>query len=341
MRRPSAPVGVVLAAGSGSRMGPLGSARAKVCLPVCNEPLIAVHLRQLTAAGARRVVLVVGHQRAQVVAEAERHAPTDLELRVAIQAAPRGIADALMLAAPYVSERCIAVLGDTYYQDPDLKLGDEVLRRGDAGGDLAAVLSVREVEDPGLLRKECSVRLGPTGRVAEIREKPAVPFSLLKPCGIYFFRREIFAAVAETPASSLRGEVELTDAIQRLIEQGQGIGVARTLEWDVNLNQPADLLAANRAELQRRGLANLVDESARVHDSAILDETVVGAGAVIGAGARLERCVIFAGARVAPGERLTDQIRDAQVAAPDSVAARPGGAPVMGSREKTGGAAPA
>ncbi len=341
MARQSAPVGVVLAAGTGSRMGPLGRARAKVCLPVCNEPLIALHLRQLAAAGARKVVLVVGHQVAQVVAEAERHAPPGLELRVAIQRAPRGIADALMLAAPYVDDRCIAVLGDTYYQAPDLGQGDAALTSGDGDGQLAAVLSVRLAEDLALLRRECSIRLGPDGRVAEIREKPQEPFSLLKPCGIYFFSRAIFTAIAATPPSSLRGEVELTDSIQHLIELGYGVGVARTLDWDVNLNLPADLLAANQAELRRRGLENLVDRSARVHPSAILDATVVGAGAVIGAGARLERSVVFAGAQVVPGERLVSEIRDAQVATPDSVAASPGGAPVTGSREKTGGAAPA
>jgi dTDP-glucose pyrophosphorylase len=291
--------GIVLAAGEGHRMGPLGQTVPKVCLPVGNRPLIASHLAMLEAMGVRRVVVVVGHLAGAVAASIGAFRPAGMVVELVEQPVRRGIADALARTRPLVGAHLVVVLGDTHIVPGDLGAG---LRRlvEDPTGRLAAILSVRHEADPDRIRRECTVRFDGDDLV-EIEEKPAVPFNDLKPCGLYFFSEAVFAAIEETPPSSLRGEVEITDAIQTLIRSGWSVGRCSAVRWDTNLNTPDDLLAANVAEVSGRGIESIVDPSAVVDPSARLSRVVVGARARVAAGADLTDSLVLPDAEVGPG----------------------------------------
>jgi glucose-1-phosphate thymidylyltransferase len=299
-------MGVILAAGEGQRMGEISAHFAKPVLPVCNEPLIAGHLRLLTGLGLNRVVVVVGYRKATVEATARACCPRGLHLEFVEQPERLGIAHALNLARPLVNgSNLVVVLGDTYFIPQDLDRGLALLCA--PGPDQAAcVLSVRRVKDPEMIRRECTVRFDAEDRLLEIREKPHAAFNDLKPCGIYFFSPAIFDAIEMTPLSALRGEVEITDSIQTLAELGHKVTWAPTIFWDRNINYPGDILMSNLVELRRRGLSQLLGERVQLHEEARLAETVVGNDVRIDAPAHFLRSLVLDGSVVEAHGDYTD-----------------------------------
>lgn len=295
-------VGVILAAGEGRRMGAISARYVKPILPVCNRPLISTHLALLAGLGIRRVVIVVGYMKERVIETCRRYCPTGVKLAFIEQPQRLGIAHALYLTRSFTADaNMVVILGDTHFLPHDLSLGLSKLA-GNADGSASAVLSVRKVKDPEMIRQECTVRFDSRGRLLEIVEKPRIPFNDLKPCGIYFFTPEIHQAIEVTPPSPLRGEVELTDSIQTLVHMGREVTSAPTVEWDRNINYPGDILMSNLVELKRRDASTCIANDAYVHPDAVLKDIVVGAGSKISCPARLERCLLLDGAEVAqPG----------------------------------------
>ncbi|MGB0588822.1 MAG: sugar phosphate nucleotidyltransferase [Myxococcota bacterium] len=287
--------GVILAAGEGRRMGGLGAVWAKACMPVCNRPLVHHHLDLLLEMGVSEVVVVVGYRGHEVMIAAGEHEAVqseELTLTSVEQPERRGIAHALLCAKPVIRDHMVVVLGDTYFVPEALTRPIEMLS---GGGGLGAVLTVRRETDPKQICRECTVRFDDLGHLVRIQEKPETPFNDLKPCGMYFFGPRIWDAINQTPPSALRDEVEITDAIQTLVDLGIPVGRAPTVSRDVNINVPRDLLAANLLELSRRGEAVDVHPSAEVSAEAMLDQVVVGPNATISSGVALSRALVLPG----------------------------------------------
>ena len=165
-------------------------------------------------------------------------------------------------------------------------------------GELGAVLTIRRESDPMQICRECTVRFDDDGHLVRIQEKPETPWNDLKPCGMYFFGPRIWDAIHQTAPSALRDEVEITDAIQTLVDLGIPVGRAPTVSRDVNINVPRDLLSANLLELSRRGEAVDVHPTAHVDPKARLDQVVVGPDATIAAEVVLNRALVLPGARL-------------------------------------------
>ena len=294
-----AATGVILAAGEGRRMGDLGLALPKSCLPVGNRPLIAHHIELLRLMGIADVVVVVGHRGEMVRSQALAHRPPDMAIRFVQQAARRGIADALLLTRELVSDRLVLVLGDTHFVCPDPGLGLRALE-GDTSGRTAAILSTREVGDPDRIRRECSVRFDENDRLVEIVEKPVRPFNRLKPCGLYFFTAAIFDAIGATAVSKLRGEVEITDAVQTLVKQGHIVGHAPVVAWDNNITVAGDLLRSNLKFQRDSGRNLLLGAGTCVEAGADLSDSVVGNRVHVPSGTVLRRSLVFDDAPLDP-----------------------------------------
>lgn len=281
---------VILAAGGGKRLGPLGAAYPKVLLPVGQGTLLSRHFEEFYAIGARRFVLVVDALESRVAMEARDIAKSmGVELDIAVQSEPKGIGHATLVAEPLIrSSAFILVLGDTYYVPRDLKAGIRLLQEG-----LDAVLSVRLVDDEALIRRECTITIGQNGLVEKIVEKPENVLGPYKPCGVYFFGPAMFEALHKTSPSPLRNEVELTDAIQTMIDDGGKVGVFETLETDLNVTVPSDLLEANMVWLSKSGIRVSIAPSAHIGKGGSLEQVVLGRGVKIGDGAMLKRVVVF------------------------------------------------
>jgi len=291
-------VGVILAAGEGHRMGAISAHYAKPVLPICNSPLISSHLGLLAGIGIKRIIVVVGYMKDKVTRTALDCCPNGVELTFLEQPQRLGIAHALYLTQPATSDaNIVVVLGDTHFSARNLSVGLNKLE-GNGSGKASAVLSVRKVRDPEMIRRECTVRFDFHGRLLEIREKPQTPFNDLKPCGIYFFTPDIHEAIEYTSPSPLRGEVELTDSIQSLIDMGRTVTSAPTVEWDRNINYPGDILMSNLVELRRRNLTSCVADDVTLHHEAVVSDSVVGRQCRISSPARLERTLVLDGAEV-------------------------------------------
>ena len=296
---------VVPVAGKGKRLGRLGDLFNKAELPILNIPLLHYNLDILASAGIKKVIFIVapGSEafQARVTGLAKREHP-GMAVEFIVQERPRGIGHAVLLSRDEVRGDFIVLLGDTLFFVDSLQPGIDALVKGRA----AAVLSVREEADPDVIRKECTVDLDSSGHVTRIIEKPREPLSRIKPCGIYFFRPLIFDILAGMPPSPLKGEIEITESIQQLIERGESVKTARTVEMDVNITSERDYIDANLLALDRyNGGNSLVDADAQVADSAGIRHSVIGEGVRVLQGARIRDSVVLPHA-VVPGNAVFD-----------------------------------
>jgi dTDP-glucose pyrophosphorylase len=159
---------------------------------------------------------------------------------------------------------------------------------------------VKREDDPAAVSRNFAVIHEADGRITRVIEKPTEPPTMLKGCGVYLFTPAIFEAIRRTPRSALRGEYELTDAIQVLIDASGRTYVEDLALWDVNVTYPADLLDCNLRLLREGRRSSLVGEGARVAAGARLTDTVVGDRAVVEGPVELEECLVLPDVRVAP-----------------------------------------
>lgn len=296
--------GVILAAGGGTRMGPLADHYPKSLLPVANVPLIHHHLETLRGLGVTETFIVVGHlgdQLRQAVGNGSRWGMT---VHVVEQGERLGIAHAVAALEPRIHHAFVLLLGDICYSLSDPARMMEHVERHQAD----AVLAVKMESDPAPVQRNFSVEMDDIGRVHRVVEKPVSPTTLCKGCGIYVFTPALFDAIRKTPRSALRNEYELTDAIQCLIDSGASVVGSFVVDWDVNLTTPADLIESNRRVLSAQSKSALVGEGCRIASGTTLDETVVGHEVHIVQPCRLERCVVLPGTVIDTSGPLLDQV---------------------------------
>lgn len=292
-------VGVILAAGRGSRMGAVGEDYPKALLPVANEPLIGHHLRLLRGLGVQEVYVVVGHRAPDVVSALGGGEAYGVRLHYVEQGAPLGSAHALGRVRPHVREPFLLMLGDYYLSVSDpARLPQRLL---DGRG--SAIAAKRE-PDRRLLSEACELQVDTRGRVRSILEKPVIPIGNLKGCGFYALQPDIFDAIARTPRTALRDEYELTLALQLYVETGHPVYAEEIVDWDRNFTRPEDILECNIQWLEEAGRNELVAEEAYLEQGIQLERTVVGRYAHVTSGSRLEDVVVFPGARFEHGSPI-------------------------------------
>jgi len=274
---------VVLAAGEGTRMRPLTAAQPKPMLPVAGNPLLEHTLNRAVAAGADRLILVVGYESERVRSYfGSQHRGVDLEY--AVQEHQRGTADAVSAAAGLLADEPFVVLnGDALYDQASL---NTLYNNGPAVGSY-------RVDNPsayGVLQLDSADE----SRITGVVEKPANPESNLINTGAY-----VFPAAAKdllNVETSERGELELTDVLEAVCNQFSVTAVPFDRWLDVG--RPWELLAANEWLLE--SLTTRLDGD--VHEGADLSgPVVVEAGATIKAGVTIEGpAYIDSGSTVGP-----------------------------------------
>lgn len=228
-------IGVVPAAGEGTRLRPLTDEQPKGLVTVAGEPLLAHVFETLRASGVEELVVVVGYE-----ADAIRtHFGTAFEgvpITYVEQAEQLGLGHAVLQARPHVDDSFVLLNGDNVVAG-DLRTPIERRRRD--GVD--AVVAVERVDRA--TARETGVVSVDDGRVTGVVEKPADPPSTLATTGCYVLPAEVFDAL-ELLRPSERGEYELTDALGVLVRAGARVD-AIPLECDrVNVNEPGDVAAA-------------------------------------------------------------------------------------------------
>ena len=223
---------VILAAGEGTRMHPLTHTRPKVMLPIANKPIVEHLLIELKKAGIKEVTFVVGYHAETIRQHFGDGDKWDMRIDYANQRKQLGTANALTLVESFMKEKFLLTNGDVIVRAKEIS---KVLKSDNI------TLSLLESEDTtGLGVVEVA-----GDKVERIHEKVENPPSNLVNAGIYLMTPDIFSAIARTPKSP-RGEYELTDSLQLLLNDGHPITWARIDQW-LDVSYPWDLLAANEA----------------------------------------------------------------------------------------------
>jgi dTDP-glucose pyrophosphorylase len=284
--------GLILAAGRGTRLHPLSGVIPKPLHPVCNKPIMQYQIEAMRQAGIAEIAVVLGPGGGAIRAFFGSGARLGVQISYIDDPAPAGIASSLARAEGWARGPFAVFLGDIFLALDDITPALEPLSGGCAG-----TIVVRR-DTPEAVRRNFAVLTGADGRVTRVIEKPAEPPTDLKGCGVYVFDQAIFEAIRRTPRSALRGEYEITDAVQILVEMGRPLYAADVVRWDVNITFPEDLLDCNLRVLRELRVGSLVGTAARVHASARLASSIVGDGARVEAPVLLEECLVLPGARV-------------------------------------------
>lgn len=298
---------IVLAAGVGKRLGKLGTLYPKIALPIGGRPLYELHIDLLVGQGIKELIFIVAPGSDGLSRSIEAYVSavaSDMTVRFVIQSEPRGIGHAINLCRALTASQFIVLLGDTYFQVNDFRSAFTLLQ----DPKVMAVLSVRRELDHDVIRRECSIQVDRDGHVTTIVEKPATVLSDLKPCGIYFFKKEIHAVIEATPPSPLRNEIEITDAIARMIASGNTVATALTIGHDVNITFEKNFLEANARYLQAHNVDSIIAPDARVAASANIVRSVIGARSIIGDGAQVLRSVVLPGVSIPAQAYITDAV---------------------------------
>jgi len=260
---------VILAAGEGSRMRPLTYARPKVMLPLANKPILEHLLVEVSHAGVKEFIFIVGYHDEQVRDYFGRGERWGVNIDYCNQGKRLGTADALRMVEDLVDGSFLVINGDIIVSRKDVK---KLARRS------GSTLSVVEVDDTGDLGM-VEVK---KDRVVRIYEKTEKPPSRMANAGLYLFTPDLFGAISRT-SKSVRGEYELTDSLQLIIDKGDYISYHKVKYW-LDISYPWDLLPANKSLLDGIELQSLgeVEEGVVMKEAvSIGKDTVVRSGSYI------------------------------------------------------------
>ncbi len=291
---------VILAAGQGTRMGPLTCNRPKVMLPVANMPLLSHVMLSARDAGIREFVLVVGFGQEIIKRYFGDGSSLNVGIEYAHQKEQLGTADAVRSAKGFVKDRFLMLNGDIIVSPQHIRNMVEQSRD--------VVMTARYVDNPsefGVLEVEDE-------RVLRIIEKPEKPPTNLANAGIYVFPLAIFDAINKTRLS-VRKEYEITESLQLLIDEGVGVGFLTLSGNWLDIGRPWDLLDANEHFLSglKPEIKGEIEPLATLKGNVSVAEcTVVRNGAYIVGPVIIGRnCDIGPNCYIRPGTSIGDDVR--------------------------------
>jgi len=300
--------GLILSGGKGTRLRPITHTSAKQLVPVANKPGLFYGIEAMAEAGIEEVGIVIAPETgAEIETAAGDGARFGVRISYIEQQEPLGLAHAVLTAEQFLGESPFVMY-----------LGDNLLQ----GGITDLVAAFREHEPDALIlltpvpdphnygvAELAEAPAGETGRVVRLVEKPAHPTTDLALVGVYMFTAHIHAA-ARAIAPSSRDELEITDAIQHMVDSGLRVEPHIVRGWWKDTGRLADMLEANRLILDNlieridgELISSRADGRVVIEAGARLERTTVRGPAIIGAGTRLSDCYI--GPYTAIGEDCT------------------------------------
>jgi glucose-1-phosphate thymidylyltransferase len=278
---------LVLSGGSGSRLRPITHTSAKQLVPVANKPVLFYGLEAIRDAGITDVGIVVGETEPAIRDAVGDGGAFGLNVAYLRQDAPRGLAHAVLIARDYLGDDdFVMYLGDNFIVGGIAGLVDEF-----RGGRPDAQIMLTSVPDP---RQFGVAELDSAGEVVALEEKPREPKSDLALVGVYIFTPAVHEAVAQLEPS-WRGELEITEAIQWLIDHGRKVRSTTITGYWKDTGNVADMLEVNRMVLEglEPACAGQVDAATE-----LIGRVAIGSGAQISGCRIVGPVVIGAGARV-------------------------------------------
>lgn len=262
--------GLLLAGGRGTRLRPLTNTGNKHMLPIANQPMILYGLKHLVEAGITDIAVILGPLKEGIVELIGDGSKIGAKITYIEQGEPKGLAHAVLCAKDHLKDAPFVM----YLGDNLLKQGARQFVESFKASNADCLIGVTEVKDPS---RYGIVELAADGKIARLVEKPANPASNLALIGIYVFNSTIFEAIAKIKPSA-RNELEITDAIQALLNMGARIRMERVKGWWKDTGKPEDILEANQLVLfdSEDQNAGTVEEGA-----AITGRIKIGSGTVV------------------------------------------------------------
>jgi glucose-1-phosphate thymidylyltransferase len=312
--------GLILSGGAGTRLRPITHTSAKQLVPVANKPILFYGIEDMAEAGIREVGIVVGDTHAEIEAAVGDGSAFGVRVTYIPQDAPLGLAHCVLIARDFLGDDpFVMYLGDNMLQqrlsgfverfEEDRRQAETPTLDGSTAAPAARIL-LTKVPDP---HRFGVAEVDPSGHVTRLVEKPVDPPSDLALVGVYLFTATIHDAVAAIEPSA-RGELEITDAIQWLIDSGAAVGHEVLEGWWLDTGKKDPLLESNARVLEslERRIDGEVKGTSRVdgrvviEPGAVLVDSTVRGPAIIGAGARITHSYVGPFTAVGDGCEIVD-----------------------------------
>ena len=305
--------GFILAGGTGSRLRPITHTQSKQLIPVANQPILFYGLRAMADAGIENVGIIVGDTEEEIRGAVGDGGRFGVRVTYIRQEAPLGLAHALLTGRDYLDDDdFVMYLGDNLLPEGVSRFVDSYREHGPD-----AQIFLVKVPEP----ERFGVAVLDGDRVVELVEKPKEHISDLALAGIYIFTPTVFEAAAAIEPS-WRGELEITDAIQYLVDHGYRVRAETISGWWKDTGKLEDLLEANRIMLDAHTgeVRGRVDEASHlvgevlVEEGAEVVESVIRGPSAIGPDVRVTRSALGPYVSIARGSQIEDsEIEDSIV----------------------------
>ncbi|MGC9398204.1 MAG: glucose-1-phosphate thymidylyltransferase [Anaerolineae bacterium] len=279
--------GLILSGGKGTRLYPLTFTSAKQLIPVANKPILFRVIEAIRDAGIVDIGIVVGDTADEIKTAVRRGNKWGVNITYIHQEEPLGLAHAVKISRDFLGdERFVMFLGDNVIQG-----GISPLIQQFASSDWNSQIVLTEVSHPEAYGV---AEISESGEIIQLVEKPEVPPSNLALVGIYMFDAHIFEAV-DAIRPSWRGELEITDAIQWLVDHDYRVYPYVHHGWWIDTGQPGDMLEANslvleELEPENRGYVDRdsdVDSRVTIEKGAEIINSIVRGPTIIGENTRI------------------------------------------------------
>lgn len=299
--------GLVLAGGKGTRLRPLTFTTAKQLVPVANQPILLYVLDSLVQGGVSDIGIIISPETGDAVrAVVNQWCPSGISITYIVQDQPAGLAHAVLTAQPFLEDNpFIMVLGDNLVQSALSPLIEAFC------SDTAdAYILLKQVPNPTAFGV---AELNAEEQVIGLEEKPLQPKSNLALVGVYLFTPQIFKAIAQIKPSA-RGELEITDAIQKLIDLNCLVKPYRLEGWWLDTGKKDDLLEANRLVLDtfcKTRLHGTLDDVSEIRgrveigEGSQISHSVIQGPVRIGRNCRIEHAYIGPYTSVGNGSQIS------------------------------------
>jgi glucose-1-phosphate thymidylyltransferase len=300
---------LILSGGKGTRLRPLTYTGAKQLVPVANKPILWYGIEEMVTAGITDIGIIISPETGEEVQSKTGNGELfGAKITYIIQEKAAGLAQAVQVARPFLEDSpFVMYLGDNLIQQGDLShfLKQFSIEHQDA------LILLRSVSNPSAFGV---ATVDENGRVLQLIEKPKIPPSNLALVGVYFFSNLIHDAI-DCIHPSARGELEITDAIQCLIDQNKRVTACKLEGWWLDTGKKDDLLEANRLILDtylEKSILGEIDAQSSVIGrvqigtaSKVINSTIRGP-VIIGNNCYLENCFIGPYSSIADNVTLID-----------------------------------
>ena len=323
---------LVLSGGKGTRLRPITHTGAKQLVPVANRPILSYVLENIANAGIKEVGIIISPETGDEIREAMGDgSDAGLNITYIVQDEPGGLAHTVVIARDFLADDPFVM----YLGDNLIGCGIEQFVKKFEESDADAVILLKPVDSPSSFG---IAEVREDGSILGLEEKPEKPKSNLALVGVYLFSTAIHEAIDNIEPSP-RGELEITDAIQNLVETGKPVLSHKLETWWLDTGKKDDLLAANTIVLDewtKRSIAGAVDEESEISgrvdikkgavvkksvlrgpivigEGALITDSFIGPYTSIGAGtivkkSVIEHSVVLAGSEIDHVSRLEDSL---------------------------------